>query len=105
MMSKTSDEKVSHEHSGGFCPLEPQCCAAVTEPLTRAGSKGIASALREGSPLCPAACSAPHPVLQAFCVLTAMFGNRIAGLEVNLAALLRRQRHPAPGTRLSVLPR
>ncbi|KAM5284691.1 WD repeat-containing protein 27 isoform 6-T10 [Hipposideros larvatus] len=41
---------------------------------------------------------------KAFCVLTSMFGNRIAGLEVNLAALLRRQRHPALGTRLSVLP-
>ncbi|XP_066104266.1 WD repeat-containing protein 27 [Saccopteryx bilineata] len=41
---------------------------------------------------------------KALCVLTAMFGNEIAVLEVNLAALVRSQQRPHLGTDLSVLP-
>uniref|UniRef100_A0A8D1ZGU2 WD repeat domain 27 n=1 Tax=Sus scrofa TaxID=9823 RepID=A0A8D1ZGU2_PIG len=46
----------------------------------------------------------PCPV-QAFCLLSALFGKKIALLEVDLAALLRSQPHPGVGARLSVLPR
>lgn len=45
-----------------------------------------------------------HPP-QAFCLLASMFGNEIAGLEVDPAALVRSQQHPHLGTQLSVLPR
>ncbi|XP_074189966.1 WD repeat-containing protein 27 isoform X6 [Rhinolophus sinicus] len=41
---------------------------------------------------------------KAFCVLTSMFGNEIAGLKVDPTALLRCQQRPTLGTRLSVLP-
>lgn len=42
---------------------------------------------------------------QALCLLASMFGNEIASLEVDLAALVRSQQLPHPGTQLSVLPR
>lgn len=41
---------------------------------------------------------------KAFCLLSALFGKKIALLEVDLAALLRSQPHPGVGARLSVLP-
>ncbi|XP_016068435.1 PREDICTED: WD repeat-containing protein 27 [Miniopterus natalensis] len=41
---------------------------------------------------------------KAFCLLAAMFGNEITGLEVNLAALVRSQQRPHLGAHLSVLP-
>lgn len=41
---------------------------------------------------------------KAFCLLASMFGNEIAGLEVDPAALVRSQQHPHLGTQLSVLP-
>ncbi|KAF6270245.1 WD repeat domain 27 [Rhinolophus ferrumequinum] len=41
---------------------------------------------------------------KAFCLLTSMFGNGIAGLKVDPTALLRCQQRPTLGTRLSVLP-
>nr|KAF6462384.1 hypothetical protein HJG59_011400 [Molossus molossus] len=41
---------------------------------------------------------------KAFCLLASMFGNEIAVLEVDLAALVRSQQHPHLETHLSVLP-
>ncbi|XP_047625657.1 WD repeat-containing protein 27 isoform X4 [Phacochoerus africanus] len=41
---------------------------------------------------------------KAFCLLSALFGKKIALLEVDLAALLRSQPRPGMGARLSVLP-
>lgn len=42
---------------------------------------------------------------QALCLLTSMFGNETALVEVDPAALLRSQQRPHPGPDLSVLPR
>ncbi|XP_045698897.1 WD repeat-containing protein 27 isoform X4 [Phyllostomus hastatus] len=41
---------------------------------------------------------------KAFCLLASMFGGEVALLEVDLAALVRSQQRPLPGTPLSVLP-
>ncbi|ELK09993.1 WD repeat-containing protein 27 [Pteropus alecto] len=41
---------------------------------------------------------------KAFCVLTSLFGNQIAVLEVSVPALLRSWQRPAPARPLSVLP-
>ncbi|KAM7135815.1 WD repeat-containing protein 27 [Molossus nigricans] len=41
---------------------------------------------------------------KAFCLLASMFGNEIAVVEVDLAALVRSQQHPHLETHLSVLP-
>ncbi|XP_015980546.2 WD repeat-containing protein 27 isoform X4 [Rousettus aegyptiacus] len=41
---------------------------------------------------------------EAACVLTSLFGNEVAVLEVSVPALLRSWRRPAPGQPLSVLP-
>lgn len=62
------------------------------------GESGLAFAT--GWPL-PASSRPP----QAFCLLASMFGGGVALLEVNLAALVRSQQRPLPGTPLSVLPR
>ncbi|XP_049761745.1 WD repeat-containing protein 27 isoform X1 [Elephas maximus indicus] len=40
---------------------------------------------------------------KTFCLLTSMFGNKIAVLEINLAALVRSQQGPGMGKGLSVL--
>ncbi|XP_040614205.1 WD repeat-containing protein 27 isoform X1 [Mesocricetus auratus] len=40
---------------------------------------------------------------KAFCILSSMFGNKIAMLEINLSALLSSQRCPGAGRTLSVL--
>ncbi|XP_054578582.1 WD repeat-containing protein 27 [Eptesicus fuscus] len=49
-------------------------------------------------------CSVMSSRGKAFCLLASMFGNEIAGLEVDPAALVRSQQHPHLGTQLSVLP-
>ncbi|XP_060229291.1 WD repeat-containing protein 27 isoform X4 [Meriones unguiculatus] len=40
---------------------------------------------------------------KAFCILSSMFGNKIAVLEINLAALLSSQQYPGTGRTLQVL--
>lgn len=46
-----------------------------------------------------------NPSVQALCLLTSMFGNETALVEVDPAALLRSQQRPRRGPDLSVLPR
>lgn len=81
----------------GCCSHLPASRAAGADP-SRSGL-GKPCPQRGGSPSL-----LPCPV-QAFCLLSALFGKKIALLEVDLAALLRSQPHPGVGARLSVLPR
>lgn len=61
---------------------------------------------RWGTPTDPHSSHAAHllSVPQALCMRSSMFGNKIAVLEVSLAALLSSQRYPGAGRMLSVLP-